>query len=57
MCWGYPDGGDEDLGSVADRHFDEFVQLAVRVVVVGFAGGAADLGEGEVDAEGEGGVI
>ena len=51
---GHADGGDEDLGAVLDRDFDELVELAVGVVVVGFAGGAADLWEGEVDAEGEG---
>jgi hypothetical protein len=49
-------GGDEDFGAVTDGDFDELVELAVGVVVVGFAGGAANLREGEVDAEGEGGV-
>ncbi len=50
----HPHGGDEDLRAVADGDFDELVELAVGVVVVGFAGAAADLREGEVDAEGEG---
>ena len=47
------DGGDEELGAGGYGDFDEVVELAVGVVVVGLAGGAADLGEGEVDAEGE----
>lgn len=51
---GHADGGDEDLGAVLDRDFDELVELAVGVVVVGFAGAATDLREGKVDAEGEG---
>ena len=42
---------DEDLCAVADGDFDELVELAVRVVMVGLAGAAADLGQGEVDAE------
>lgn len=46
------DGGDEYFGAVLDRNFDELVELSVGVVVVGLAGGAADLGKGEVDAEG-----
>jgi hypothetical protein len=45
-------GGDEDLGAVFDGDFDEFVKLAVGVVVVGLACGTADLGKREVDAEG-----
>lgn len=50
--WGYTDGGHEDFSSVADGHFDELVEVAVGVVVVGFACGAADLGEGKVDTKG-----
>jgi hypothetical protein len=46
-------GGDEDFGPVPDGHFDQLVELPVRVVVVCLAGGAADLGQGEVYAEGE----
>ncbi len=49
----HADGGDEDFRAVADRHFDQLVQLAVRVVVVRLSCGTADLGQGEVDAEGE----
>jgi hypothetical protein len=51
-CGWDSDSRNEDLGAVADRHFDELVELPVRVVVVGLAGGAADLGQGEVNAKG-----
>lgn len=34
---------DEDLGFIADGHFDKLVELAVRIVVVRLAGGATDL--------------
>ncbi len=46
--------GDEDLSLVADGHFNKLVELAVRVVVICFAGRAANLREGEVYAEWEG---
>ena len=49
------DGRDEERRAFGDDDVDELAQAAVGVVVVGFAGGAADGGEGEVDAEGEGG--
>lgn len=49
------DGGDEQCRAFVDDDVDELVQEAVCVVVVCFAGGAAEGGEGEVDAEGEGG--
>lgn len=45
------DGADEEAGAALDGDVDELVQLAVGVVVVGLAGAAADLGQGEVDAE------
>lgn len=50
------DGRDEQFGALVDDDVDELVEEPVRVVVVRLAGGAADGGEGEVDAEGEGGV-
>lgn len=50
---GDPHRADEQLRPILDRDLDELVELAVGVIVVCFAGGAADLGEGEVDAEGE----
>jgi len=46
-------GGHKQLGARLDGDVDQLVQLAVGVVVVGLAGVAADLGEGEVDAEGQ----
>jgi len=42
--WGDTDGGDEDLCAGVDGYGDEVVELAVGVVVVCLAGGAADLG-------------
>lgn len=53
---GDADGRDEEFRALGDDDGDEVVEEAVRVVVVCLAGGAADGGEGEVDAEGEGGV-
>jgi len=52
--WGWDaNGGDEEFGARVDGDGDEVVELAVGVVVVGLAGGAADLGEGQVDAKRE----
>lgn len=51
---GHADGADEEGGAFVDDDVDQLVQLAVRVVVVCFAGGGREGGEGEVDAEGEG---
>ena len=53
MGWGDADGGDEDLCAGVDGYGDEVVELAVGVVVICLASGAADLGQGEVDAKGE----
>jgi hypothetical protein len=53
VCWGYTDCADEESGAVLDGHFDQFVKLPVRVVVVRLSRAAAYLGEGEVDAEWE----
>ena len=44
------DGRDEDGRALLDDHVDQLRELALRVVLVGLAGGAADLGEEEVDA-------
>ena len=57
MWWWDADGGNEYLGAGVDGHGYEVVELAVRVVVVCLAGAAADLGECEVNAEGEGFVV
>lgn len=53
MWWWDADGRDEDLGAAVYGYRDEVVELAVGVVVVCLAGGAADLGEGKIDAKGE----
>lgn len=50
-----PDGADEEGGTFVDNNVDEGVELAMRVVVVGFPSRGAEGGEGKVDAEGEGG--
>jgi hypothetical protein len=42
--WRHSDGADEELRTVLDRYFDQLVELAVCVVVVCLACGAADLG-------------
>jgi len=52
--WRHSDGADKELRAVLDRYFDQFVELAVCVVVVCLACGAAHLGESEVDTEREG---
>jgi len=49
---GHADGADEEGGAFVDDDVDQLVQLAVCVVVVCFAGGRREGGEGEVDAEG-----
>lgn len=49
----HTNGAHKELRPVVDDHVDELVELAVCVVVVCLAGVAADLWEGEVDAEGE----
>jgi hypothetical protein len=36
-CRWDPDGRDEELGAVSDGYLDELVEVAVCVVVVGFA--------------------
>ena len=51
-----PDRRDEQFRLLFDHDVDEFRQAALSVVVVCFASGAADGGEGEVDAERERGV-
>ena len=51
--WWDPDRGDEETSFLLDRHGDEVVELPVRVIVVCLSGTLADLGEREVDAEGE----
>lgn len=49
-------GRDEQLGPFLNDHVDELVQQPFCVVVVRLPGGAAEGGEREVDAKGEGGV-
>ena len=52
--WRHSDGADEELRTVLDRYFDQLVELAMGVIVVCPACGAADLGKSEVDTEREG---
>jgi hypothetical protein len=54
--WRHADGRHEQARAGLDGDVDELVELAVGVVVVRGAGAASDLGEGEVDTEGEGRV-
>lgn len=51
--WWDANGRDEELGTGVYGHCYQVVELAMGVIVVCFAGGAADLGESQVDAEGE----
>lgn len=46
-------GGDEELSALFDGDSYEIVELAVGVIMVCLAGAVADLGKGEVHAEGE----
>lgn len=50
---GDTDGTDEELGTLVDDDVNEVVERTLGVVVVGLAGAAADLGDKEVDTEGE----
>ena len=48
---GHADGADEECRALGDDDVDELWQVAMRVVVVGFARVATDLGDGEVYPE------
>lgn len=47
------DGADEQLCALLDGDGDQLVQLAVGVIVVGFARAVADLRESEINTERE----
>lgn len=52
VLWWDTDGTDEELGLLLDNDVDQLVELTLGVVVVGLTGGAADLGDKEIDTEG-----